>query len=334
MNMLRINQLISNSIFDQSINVIDDVVFVNLDWLTNRDYQSQGINEILFSVGQYTNNIFVFLIRDGVNCRLTGLDNLIKTIIKNLNLNKDTCYIYSYENLQIENTTFIELDVVQMWCSNVNKVVNDLPLSHSSCCKKFAGLFGRHDLYRLKIARHLHDNYKQDSILSYNSTFSTWNHRFASMFVEDKTWYESVGPILLDFDKPSNWVPFQNSLQNISRHYNNYFVEIVCETDPHSNRFFTEKSLKNFYLGKPFLLFSGAGSLQYLKQRGFLTFDSWIDESYDLIQCPHRRLQVLLAEIDRLAALSIDEMQSILSQMQPLFVKNRQRFDQLASGKN
>ena len=117
MNMHQINQLISNFKFDESLTVIDNYVFVNLDWLTNRDYQSQGVNEIIFSAGQYPDSIFVFLIRDGVNCQLTGLGFVIETIVKNLQLNSETCYIYGYDDLKIPNTTFIELDVVQMWCS-------------------------------------------------------------------------------------------------------------------------------------------------------------------------------------------------------------------------
>lgn len=309
------------------------MVFVNLDWLTNRDYQSQGINELIFSAGRYTNHVFVFLIRDGVNCKFTGLNFAIESIVKNLNLDQHTCFVYSYEDLRVKNTTFIELDAVQMWCSNVSQSA-DLPLSHARCTKKFAGLFGRHDLYRLKIFRHLYENYQHDSVLSYNSTLANWNSRFAADFDDDRQWYEKHCPVLLDFESPRGWVPFQDSLSTIGQHYNNYFVEIVCETDTYSNRFFTEKSLKNFYLGKPFLLFAGAGSLQYLREKGFVTFDQCIDEIYDTIEDPYARHCAIIKEIDRLAQFSIPDLQLMLEKMAPIFEHNRNRFKELAFGKN
>ena len=43
----------------------------------------------------------------------------------------------------------------------------------------------------------------------------------------------------------------------------------------------TEKTFKPIALGMPFVLSAPAGSLAYLKQYGFKTFDSVWDESYD-----------------------------------------------------
>jgi hypothetical protein len=326
MNTHQISQLISNSKFDSVLAVVDKYVFVNLDWLTNRDYQSQGINELIFSVGQYTGHIFVFLIRDGVNCRLTGLSIVVETIIKNLDLTQDTCYIYGYDDLGIPNSTFIELDIIQMWCSLVYQELKDYEHNSQSCTKKFAALFGRHDLYRLKITRHLYQNHYNDCVLSYNSKIATWNTRLESCFAEDKKWYTEHCPISLDFNGDEGWVPYQKSLQEIKKHVDLYFIEIVCETDIHSNRFFTEKTLKNFYLGKAFILFAGARSLQYLHSKGFQTFDSIIDESYDCIECPNRRLKAVMAEIDRLSNLTYDEINYMSLQLDEVFKHNRKKF--------
>jgi len=326
MNTQEINQLISNSKFDSVLVVIDKYVFVNLDWLTNRDYQSQGTNELIFSAGQYTNYTFVFLIRDGVNCRLTGLSAAVETIIKNLGLTQDTCYIYGYDDLGIPNSTFVELDVVQMWCSLIYQELKDYQHTPNGFTKKFAALFGRHDLYRLKITRHLHENYYNDCVLGYNSKIATWNTRMESCFSEDKKWYTEHCPILLDFDGDEGWVPYQKSLQEIKKHVASYFIEIVCETDTYSNKFFTEKTLKNFYLRKPFILFAGAGSLQNLHSKGFCTFGSVIDESYDGIECPNRRLRAVITEIDRLSNLTYNEINHMSLQLDKVFEHNRKKF--------
>jgi hypothetical protein len=326
MHTQEINRLISSSSFNSALTVLNNYVFVNLDWLTNRDYQSQGINELIFLSGQYSNNVFVFLIRDGVNCKLTGLDYVIKTIINNLNLTADTCYIYGYDDLNISNSTPIKLDAIQMWCSLIYTELKNFQVKHTSFTKKFAALFGRHDLYRLKITRYLYENYRNDSVLGYNSNLGTWNQRFEYCFEDDKNWYNTHCPILLDFDGTEGWVPYQKSLQNIVKHSSSYFLEIVVETDPYSNKFFTEKSLKNFYLQKPFVLMSGKHSLKQLQEKGFQTFAPWIDESYDTIDCPNKRLQAIINEIERLSTISLEDLNSMYLEMVPVFEHNWQNF--------
>jgi hypothetical protein len=320
----KIQHLITYTFFDSVITDIDDNVFVNLDWLTNRDYQFQGVNEFLFTVTQYKNKNIVFLIRDGVNCCITGMHYLITQIIQELELTADTCYIYSYVNLEIANTTFIPLDAVQMWSSLVYEQVKDLPLSTNNFDLKFAALFGRHDMFRLKLCRHLYDNYKQDSLLSYNSNQAVWNHRFRDRFTDDECWYHQHCPIKLDFE-PEGWVPYQKSLANIKPHYQRYFMEVVAETDVYSNRFFTEKTLKNFYLGKPFIIFSGSGSLVHLRSLGFKTFAPYINEHYDTIVNTYDRFAAVIQEIDRLAGLSINELKQMHQGLTEIFEYNRQK---------
>lgn len=328
MNTKDINEIISTiSTNNEVIYENDNFCFVNLDYLTTREYQSQGVDELLYILGQRRGKVFVFLCRDGVNCNFTGLSNVIAELVSNLDLTAKDCYISSYENLNIPNTTFVEFDVIQMWCSQIYQDIKSLPLSSYNCNKKFAALFGRHTLYRLKFFKYLFENYSNDSLLSYNSRFGNWNERFLeTFFKDDKIWFDENCPKLLDFKTSRGWVPFQESLQLIGTHYQSYFIEIVCETDPHSTRFFTEKTLKNFYLGKPFLLFAGYQSLMHLQQKGFKTFNLVIDESYDQIKCPYSRYRAILDEIDRLASLSYDELNCLSQQLQLIFEHNRQKF--------
>lgn len=327
MNTQEIKNLISK--FNDGNSVItklDSIVIVNLDWLTSRDYQAQGINEFLYTIGQYKNLIIVFLIRDGVNCWLTGLKSVIEKVVTDLELTSDSCFIYGYNDLQIANTTYIKMDVVQMWISQVYKNIQNLPLSTATFDKKFAALFGRHDMFRLKISKQLHEKYKQYSTLSYMSDKAWWNPRFCELFENDKKWHNLNCPILLDFDQPTGWVPYQKSLEHIDKHYQTYFIEIVAETDPHTNKFFTEKTVKNFYLGKPFILWSGPDSLETLKELGFKTFSPWINESYDRISNTYDRFNAILIEIDRIASLPIANLQQMHAEMEQIFAHNRENF--------
>ena len=326
MNTQIIKNIISKSNFENIITEIGDCVFVNLDHFTNRLYQSQGVNEFLYSIGGYKNRILIFLIRDGVNCRITGIREIIKKVIADLNLTKETCYIYGYDNLELENITFIDMGALLMWAAMSYKKIKDLPQSTNQFQKKFAALYGRHDIYRLKIFRHLYNNYKDESLLAFNSISGQYSPRFTKEFEEDINWYHATCPVFLDFQQANNWVPYGESLDTIGTHYNNYFIEIVAETDFYTNKFYTEKTVKNFYLGKPFLLWSGPNSLAKLQAEGFKTFHPFIDESYDNIANVKDRFEAVLKEIDRLARMPIDELANIHSALRDTFEYNRKFF--------
>jgi hypothetical protein len=327
MNTQEIRDLISNLSFEPTlITKINNVVIVNLDYFTNRNYQSQGINEFLYTLSGYKNHIIAFLIRDGVNCRITGIREAIKKVIRDLELTAETCYVYGYDNLELENTTYIDMDVLQMWGSLCYARIKDLPLSTNKFQKKFAALYGRHDLYRLKLFRHLYTYHKDESFLAFNSINGLYSSRFKNEFDEDSNWYHSNCPVFLDFKNANNWVPYGDSLDNIGIHYNNYFIEIVAETDIYTDKFYTEKTIKNFYLGKPFLLWSGANSLSRLQNEGFQTFSPYIDESYDRISNVRDRFEAIVMEIDRLAKLPNHELARIHDALSERFEYNRDFF--------
>jgi hypothetical protein len=66
----------------------------------------------------------------------------------------------------------------------------------------------------------------------------------------------------------------------------------------------TEKTFKAIALEMPFVLIAPAGSLEYLREYGFKTFDSVFDESYDQEQDDLKRLELatkLLKDLDNLS---------------------------------
>lgn len=310
---------------------VDDLLYVDLDVLTNRNYQSEGVNEYLYLISTVgKNKKLIFLIRDGINPWLTGMQSIIEQTIKILNLDSNSCFIYGYQNLHIANSTFILVDAIKVWIHQIYPFIDQLPLSNNQFEKHFAGLFGRHDMFRLKLFRHLVTHHKDSSILSYNSHYASWNQRFANFFADDKQWFNNNCPYLLDYKEPRGWVPFQDSLKDIGKHYQTYFIEAIVETDPHTDTFLTEKTTKNLYLGKPFLLLAGCGSLANLHKLGFRTFAPYINESYDSMYGIAERLDCILKEIDRLAALPIKDLQRIHLNLVPVFEHNRKIFESIA----
>jgi hypothetical protein len=83
-----------------------------------------------------------------------------------------------------------------------------------------------------------------------------------------------------------------------SRCYSDTWYSLVTETIfdyPYSFR--TEKIYKPILMAHPFVVAANRGYLRDLRDAGFQTFDSIIDESYDQIDCPHTRIQRIIETV-------------------------------------
>ena len=72
----------------------------------------------------------------------------------------------------------------------------------------------------------------------------------------------------------------------VTEHYTDAYFNIVLEThfdaDGSGGTFLTEKTFKPIKNGQPFVLVAPVGSLQCLRDLGYRTFDSVLDNTYDL----------------------------------------------------
>ncbi len=73
----------------------------------------------------------------------------------------------------------------------------------------------------------------------------------------------------------------------------------------------TEKTFKAIALEMPFVLVASAGSLEYLREYGFQTFDGILDESYDTEIDDMRRVERVTQLLRELDNLSVRERQQI-----------------------
>ena len=104
-------------------------------------------------------------------------------------------------------------------------------------------------------------------------------------------------------------------------------IEVVLETLFDDDRWhLTEKTLRPIACGKPFLLAATPGSLQYLKNYGFETFAELIDETYDTITDSKSRLNAIVIEMKRIAALEADAKQVLYTKLHEIAQRNKQRF--------
>lgn len=112
-----------------------------------------------------------------------------------------------------------------------------------------------------------------------------------------------------------------------TEHYALCAFDIVTETIFSDCRHhLTEKVLRAIACGKPFVLLSTPGSLQYLRQYGFKTFAPWIDESYDNILDPIQRMDRVLSWMKQYSQLAHHDKAQILDNCYEVAKFNKKHF--------
>jgi hypothetical protein len=105
------------------------------------------------------------------------------------------------------------------------------------------------------------------------------------------------------------------------------FWHIVTETVFYYNKLhLTEKIFKPIVSKQPFMLLAASGNLAYLKSYGFKTFDSVIDESYDLIKDNDARTEAVVAQLAWYCSLSVEEKNSVIQRLAPIVEYNFHHF--------
>jgi len=104
--------------------------------------------------------------------------------------------------------------------------------------------------------------------------------------------------------------------------YNQTAYSVVAETNFSDNFVFhTEKIVKPILAERLFIVFGGVGYLKHLRDLGFKTFNTVIDESYDL-ELDFRKRGKLICE--QIRFLIEQDQQEILEKIQPIVQHNKQ----------
>ena len=105
------------------------------------------------------------------------------------------------------------------------------------------------------------------------------------------------------------------------------FWHVVAETVfYHKKLHFTEKIFKPIIARRPFLLAAAPGNLAYLRSYGFKTFGKWVDESYDLETDDDKRLQLIVAQLNKLCQLNRDSLYDMYHEMESVLDYNFNHF--------
>jgi hypothetical protein len=312
-----------------AIQQIEDVIVVNFDTVFDRECTIRGIDQLIYLLHKQGSSCrFLFISEDGANIQLSGALTVIKNIIECFDLTAETCCVACREKFTIPNCTVVTIHSVEHWCKFLYPTIKEIPIPTGDFSKKFAAWFHRGTFYRLELAKHLKENYAEDSYISYQESGIIADRNLRKHF--DTEWADKNTPIVYDMLFPKRMYDYNMIVGPARKPYNDYFIELVAETDILSSDWITEKTVKNLYIGKPFILMCAPRSLQKLRGHGFRTFSPWIDESYDNIDNIHQRLEAIKKEVDRLASKSYEELHQMHLEMMPTFNYNRNVYEYFA----
>jgi len=177
--------------------------------------------------------------------------------------------------------------------------------------------------YRLKFTELLIENNLLSQCKTFCNPYENQIH-YSDYEFKNSQWQPTI--------KVENYVESTNATSNYSGDfdsddYNSTDIEIVLETLFDDNRLhLTEKSLRPIACGQPFMLMAPAGSLQYIKNYGFQTFDTVWDESYDTIVDPYQRMQAVIATMKSIANCSQQEYEKKILQARMIADYNKKYF--------
>ena len=265
---------------------IKDNTCANKEWLLD-----------IFST-HYTDQHITVNADDGENLTASGFLEFLETVCATFNIDKKSVVINTHNPQLCEPSTFCTktLGVFVGAGDSIPQFTKDISQA------QFVGsIIGRFTPTRMRLAYELDQAFPDDNFIIFQSR-NWWHHEpFTEIYKTEQEWFANrTFDTNLVSTARSGRIPPGDALQNYPNCWNQYQIEVVCETDPFGDFWFTEKTAKPLATGKPFLLVAGPGSLDRIKEMGIETFGSVIDESYDQEPTPTKRIQAIVNSLQML----------------------------------
>lgn len=139
--------------------------------------------------------------------------------------------------------------------------------------------------------------------------------------------YNNILPLYVDVNINDIEDNLAGILDKTEIYYQNTLLSVVMETcQNYDDWFFSEKTWKPILYKHPFILFNKEFSLQKLRDFGYKTFDSIIDESYDTIINHEDRMLAIITELKRICNLNLEEKRKFKQSTKEIVEYNYQKF--------
>jgi len=162
--------------------------------------------------------------------------------------------------------------------------------------------------YRLKFIEFLYDHGLLDN--SKITLLDREQQQYVKNYTAKDPRFQIRDSNILDFAR-SCTVGADASAMYDARDFNSTYLSVVLETQFSDSKIhLTEKILRPIACGHPFILAAAPGALRLLRRYGFETFESLIDESYDLEPDPVIRLYKISEAMKKLNQMDSDQWQA------------------------
>jgi hypothetical protein len=316
------------TIFD-AIDITPEKITIRLDFFIHKDFSVTGKELIIDLLStHYINQEIVFVAFDGENLEFSGYIDFIKYLQN----------IFNIKEVRVESHGVINVPGIvhtQLRPGIFNSTGRTIPQITDSDLTdaKFLGLaLGRMNPVRLRLAYEIDRAFPQDTFLILQPKINSFEYHYRTVrpfYEQEFQWLRSR---TFDSDINSNsdhgTIMWQDACQQYPAIWNKFLLEIVSETDAHSSHWVTEKTARCLATGKPFVLMSGPGSLEYLKSLGFQTYENIIDESYDRELVPNNRIKKI---INSLEDLKNNNFSDRMNEITKIALSNIQNYIELTS---
>jgi hypothetical protein len=202
------------------------------------------------------------------------------------------------------------------------------PFHDNKRTKKFTALCRIDKLWRSVFMSELwRNNLHQQGYFSYNQfdlgSESNYfdcalNNDYLALKQSQVDQFIAAGPFKAD-DLDSN--THNNYAANMSSFYSDSYFNIVLETmidvDGSNGVFLTEKTFKPIFNNQFFIEVSSANTLKHLRELGYKTFSTCIDEHYDTIENNQERFECVIELAKNLIALPQDQLHAVYQNLKP-----------------
>jgi len=277
----------------QAVTVTDTDIILIAEYFAIKDNTCANKEWLLdiFST-HYTNQHVTVNADDGENLTASGFLEFLENVCETFNIDKKSVVINTH-NPRLSGAFTFNAKTLGVFVSagdSIPQFTKDISQA------QFVGtIIGRFTPTRMRLAYALDQAFVGDAYIVFQSLYWWYHEPFTEIYKREQKWFaDRTFDGDLVSSARSGRIPPGDALQNYPNCWNRYQIEVVCETDPFGDFWFTEKTAKPLATGKPFLLVSGPGSLERLKEMGIETFSSVIDESYDQELTPTKRIQAIV----------------------------------------
>jgi len=138
---------------------------------------------------------------------------------------------------------------------------------------------------------------------------------------------EDLNPIEIDTKNLKDKSGFNTMFADRSDLYLETFFSVVSETLFEQEAIFlSEKVAKPLLNLHPFIVMSTPYTLKKLRELGFKTFGSFIDETYDEVEDNKKRVELIFKELDKIRTTPIDELKTWWKSIVPILEHNQKHF--------